>query len=260
MYKIQVNIFPNNSNKKPTTEEAKIIQYNICKAENAKTLDFHEFVSLVGERGYSFKSSFLVGGAKNDNFSAAFMLVLDFDNGTTIENFLNTSKGMGLEPTAIYKSFSYAEELQKFRAIWKLSKPIEDPKVKTVLQLMLMEAFSYCDKNCKDLARLYYGGKGIVHYNEASTLSVRNLLVAVLTKIDHPNHGKKNRRNLCKKLGLNMIDGNFPAIIKKDVNKVEKRHFLNNIYIEDVTDFHPNETIYDGYIFFFSDNYKQDRS
>lgn len=256
MYKIQVNIFPNNSNKKPTSEEAKIIQYNICKSENAKALDFYEFISLVGERGYSFKSSFLVGGAKNDNFSAAFMLVLDFDDGTTIEDFLNTSKGMGLEPTAIYKSFSYAEELQKFRAIWRLNKPIEDPKVKTVLQLMLMEVFSYCDKNCKDLARLYYGGKGIAHYNEASTLSVRNLLVAVLTKTDHPKSGKRNRQNLCKKLGLNMIDGNFPAIIKS----AEKRNILNNIYIEDVADFLPNEVIYDGYIFSFRDNYKQGRS
>lgn len=260
MHKIQVNIFPNNSNKKPTSEEAKIIQYNICKAENAKALDFHEFVSLVGNRGYSFKSSFLVGGAKNDNFAAAFVLVLDFDDGTTIEDFLNASKGMGLEPTAIYKSFSYTEELQKFRAIWKLNKPIEDPKVKTVLQLMLMEVFSYCDKNCKDLARLYYGGKGIAHYNEASTLFVRNLLVAVLTKTEHPKHGKKNRQNLCKKLGLNMIVGNFPAIIKEDVKRGEKCNILNNIYIEDVTDFPPNEAIYDGYIFSFSDNYKQGRS
>ena len=257
MNKIAVNIMPNNLNRKPSSKEVGYIQKNICRSENVKSLYFNEFIDLVGNKGASFKSSYLVGGAKNDNFAAAFMLVLDFDDGMTIKEFLDKTKEIGLEPTAIYKSFSFTEELQKFRAIWKLNKPLENARIKTVLQLLLMELFPKCDKSCKDLSRLYFGGKGVAHYNEASTLSIRNLLIAVLTKMDNNRHGKRNRQRLCKKLGINMIDGNFPAILKETSNWAQKRLMFNSIIIEDKAEKRPNELLYDGYIFSLTDTYEK---
>ena len=305
MFKIAVNIMPNKSGKKPNSKEVRTIQNNICKAENVKSLEFNQFINLVGNKGYSFKSSYLVGGSSNNDFAAAFMLVLDFDDGTRIENFLSKTKSIGLDPTAIYKSFScdtiprshtvlkdskkeakknkihikdifwnkarnykkvipgtirYKVIYHKFRAIWKLNKPIEDPKVKTTLQLMLMEVFPNCDKMCKDLSRLYYGGKEVVYYNEAANLVIRNLIMATLNKYGESKNGKRERQRLCKRLGLNMIEDNFPAILKENSKWWEKCNILNNNIIEDVAEIPPNYVLYDGYIFSFIDTYKQDRS
>ena len=52
---------------------------------------------------------------------------------------------------------------------------------------------------------------------------------------------------LIKKLGVNMIDGNFPAILKETSEWTEKRHMFNNNTIEDKAKNRPNEVLYDGY-------------
>ena len=52
---------------------------------------------------------------------------------------------------------------------------------------------------------------------------------------------------LIKKLGVNMIDGNFPAILKETSEWTEKCEKLNNNIIEDFAENRPNEVLYDGY-------------
>ena len=103
---IKVNILPNPNFKKPDKKEIGKIQKLICKDENIQVLDFKQFAHLVGNKGYIWKSSLLEGGSKNENFKEAYILSLDFDDGVTINDFLENSRSFGLEPTFIYKTFS----------------------------------------------------------------------------------------------------------------------------------------------------------
>ena len=147
MQKIKVNILENTKMIKPSNKLIGTIQKTICLEENIKEIDFDTFVDLVGNKGALWKSSLLIGGAKNINFKCAYVLSLDFDEGLSINDFLENATDLGLAPTFIYETFSSKDDFNRFRAIWKLNEIIDNPQLKNALQLMLMEVFDDCDKN-----------------------------------------------------------------------------------------------------------------
>ena len=251
---MKVNIIKNLKKEKPSKKEYGIIQKTICLEENIKEIDFDTFVDLVGNKGAIWKSSFMEGGAKNINFKCAYMLSLDFDNGISIKDFLENAKDLGLEPTFIYETFSSTDDFNRFRAIWKLKEPIEIAQLKTALQLMLMEVFRDCDSACKDLSRLWIGGKNIAFYNPMNTLDIENLLNATISSIE-TKHGKNSLRGIkafCKSAGLNIFN-KMPFILKSE----EKCPNLYNIYYRKM-DKNPqkNDVIkYDNFEFSLVDNF-----
>lgn len=254
---LKINLIENTKKEKPNKKEYGIIQKTICSEENVKEIDFDTFVDLVGNNGAIWKSSFMEGGAKNINFKCAYMLSLDFDNGISIKDFLENAKDFGLEPTFIYETFSSTNDFNRFRAIWKLNEPIEIAQLKTALQLMLMEVFSDCDGACKDLSRLWIGGKNAAFYNPMNTLNIENLLNATVSAIyvRYDENGAKELKKFCKKIGLNVYN-KFPFIIK--TSKMEGNR--ENLYIKfykEVPENLPKMNFfkYDNFEFSFIDNF-----
>lgn len=229
MNRIKVNILPNPQFRKPDTKEYREIQKTICNDENIKELDFKHFAYLVGEKGYIWKSSLLEGGAKNENFKEAYILSLDFDDGMRIDEFLSISKDLGLEPTFIYQTFSHTEENHRFRVIWKLNEVITMPQLKNALQLMLMEVFPECDNACKDLSRLWIGGKKVSFYNGFNTLNLDNLLNALITSITEKStngHESRDIKKFCKNIGINIYN-KHPFILKSGENHENPYKYIN---------------------------------
>lgn len=256
--KIKINILHNPKFKKPGNEEYRKIQKIICNDENIKELDFKHFAYLVGEKGYIWKSSLLEGGAKNENFKEAYILSLDFDEGIRIEEFLSISKDLGLEPTFIYETFShktvkynkneaekrrqerkkvyrlikanctYKVNNHRFRAIWRLNEVITMPQLKNALQLMLMEIFPGCDSACKDLSRLWIGGKKVSFYNGFNTLNLDNLLNALVNSISErdPHNLNRNIKAFCKRIGINIYN-KYPFILKSEENCEKSYNIIN---------------------------------
>ena len=229
MNKIKINILHNPKFKKPGNEEYRKIQKIICNDENIKELDFKRFAYLVGEKGYIWKSSLLEGGAKNENFKEAYILSLDFDDGMRIDEFLSISKDLGLEPTFIYQTFSHTEENHRFRVIWKLNEVITMPQLKYALQLMLMEVFPECDNACKDLSRLWIGGKKVSFYNGLNTLNLDNLLNALVNSISEKStngHESRNIKKFCKNIGINIYN-KYPFALKIGENHEKSNNIFN---------------------------------
>lgn len=231
MSKIKVNILKNLEKRKPDKKEYGKIQRTICNAENVKELDFKAFAKYVGEFGCCWKSALLVGGSKNENFSEAYVLSLDFDNGITIEDFTSKANDLGLTPSFIYKTFSHTDENHRFRAVWRLNEVITMPQLKTALQIMLMEVFPECDDACKDLSRLWVGGKELVNYNEMITLNIDNLLNACVNAvyIKYGVNGAKELKKFCKKIGINIYN-KMPFAIKNVLKMEENCPNSNYIY------------------------------
>ena len=256
---MKVNIIENTKKEKPSKKEYAVIQKTICNLENVKEIDFNTFVDLVGNKGAIWKSSFMEGGAKNINFKCAYMLSLDFDNGISIKDFLENAKDLGLEPTFIYETFSSTNDFNRFRAIWKLKEPIEIAQLKTALQLMLMEVFKDCDNACKDLSRLWIGGKNVAFYNYLNTLNIDNLLNATVNSITikEPNQVNRNIKAFCKKIGINIY--NKHTFILKSVEKNEKSY--NIYYRENRENRHKiNILKYDNLEFSFTDSFDIDKN
>ena len=257
---MKVNIIKNLKKEKPSKKEYGIIQKTICLEENIKEVDFDTFVDLVGNNGAIWKSSFMEGGAKNINFKCAYMLSLDFDNGISIKDFLENAKDLGLEPTFIYETFSSTDDFNRFRAIWKLKEPIEIAQLKTALQLMLMEVFRDCDSACKDLSRLWIGGKNVAFYNPINTLNIENLLNATISSITLKSsfgHESRNIKSFCKKIGINIYNKQ-PFILKSG----EKCPNLYNIYYREMDKNSQKINIlkYDNFEFSFTDNFDIDKN
>ena len=256
---LKINLIENTKKEKPSKKEYGIIQKTICSEENAKEIDFDTFVDLVGNNGAIWKSSFMEGGAKNINFKCTYMLSLDFDNGISIKDFLENAKDLGLEPTFIYETFSSTSDFNRFRAIWKLKEVIEYPQLKTALQLMLMEVFSDCDSACKDLSRLWIGGKSVAFYNPMNALNIENLLNA-LSNIIEIKHGKNSLRGMktfCKIAGLNMFN-KMPFILKNE-------EICEDFYIQLYREVRKNTQKlnffkYDNFEFSFTDSFDIDKN
>ncbi len=259
---LKINLIENTRKEKPSKKEYGIIQKTICLEENIKEIDFDTFVDLVGNKGAIWKSSFIEGGAKNINFKCAYMLSLDFDNGISIKDFLENAKDLGLEPTFIYETFSSTDDFNRFRAIWKLKVPIEIAQLKTALQLMLMEVFNDCDNACKDLSRLWIGGKNIAFYNPMNTLSIDNLLNSLST-IFEIKYGKENLRAMrafCKKSGINIYN-KMPFILKSEENATFWENPYN-IYYREIPEKSQklNFLKYDNWEFNFTDSFDIDKN
>lgn len=232
------------------------VQRNIWKPINRKELTFKQFAYYVGQKGSLWKSS-LMSGAKNTDFEKAYVMSLDFDDDLTIEQFISNSKDLGLEPSFIYKTFSHTEEQHRFRVIWRLNTPIEDPQLKTAIQLMLMEVFPECDANCKDLSRLWVGGKEVVNYKYENTLNIENLINAVVTTISvkDENHATRNLKAFYKKLGINVYN-KYPFILKSGENHQNTNNILYWEFDENhqLLDENTKNIIYDDFLFSFDNN------
>jgi len=113
-------------------------------------------------KGCTFKPSNLIGKKETDWVSES-LFALDFDENTNIETELNRCKELNILPVFGYTSFSHTEEHHKFRLVFCTNEAITDYNTAKKLQLTLMNVFNNCDEKCKNLSRLYFGGRQLIY-------------------------------------------------------------------------------------------------
>ena len=126
-------------------------------------------------RGQTFKPSFL-NGKKETDWISQQLFALDFDENTTIEEELNRCKELNILPVFGYTSFSHTPEHHKFRLVFCTDEAITDYNIAKQLQLSLMSVFNNCDEKCKNLSRLYFGGKSLIYKNYDNRINCNEIL------------------------------------------------------------------------------------
>lgn len=119
--------------------------------------------------GCTFKPSVL-NGKKEEDWIQQQLFALDFDHATTIQETLNKCIELNILPCFMYTSFNhlvdkndgYGKE-ERFRLVFCANKIITDYSIAKQLQLTLMNVFNNCDEKCKNLSRLYFGGKQLIY-------------------------------------------------------------------------------------------------
>ncbi|MFI3211501.1 MAG: hypothetical protein R3Y64_10695, partial [Peptostreptococcaceae bacterium] len=232
MNKIVVNLMFNPTMDKPQATEYGKIQNRICNDDNLRELPLEEFADLVGNKGAFWKSSLMIGGSSNNNFKEAYVISLDFDDGLTIDTFLGQARDLELEPTFIYKTLSHTKQNPRFRAVWQLKEPITNIDIKNIIQKTIMKVFEECDRNCKDLSRLWVGGKELSFFDKFNYLNIENLFNALVTNrtIKSPKHFTRDLEEIdCKYIGIDMYN-NLPFVIKEfdkiDLTKIDNLHLI----------------------------------
>ncbi len=160
-------------NKKPSKKSAGNISNRIIK--NSVALTPQELAEEI-IKGKSFMPCLLKENANRrtkSNWKQQQLICLDIDSGLTLKSALSKFKH---DAIFIYTTFSHTEENNKFRVVFQLDKPITDNKKLTNIINSLLKKYPEADQRCKDITRLFFGGKDLYVLDYNNKLNTNSLL------------------------------------------------------------------------------------
>lgn len=104
--------------------------------------------------GKAFAPATFNGSRSKENAQEIFLLVLDCDNGTPLEEITTKCKNLGYS-FAIYTTFSHTREKHKFRVVFPLATPIP-ANIYFLLWNWAANKFPNIDLQAKDTSRMFY--------------------------------------------------------------------------------------------------------
>ena len=109
-------------------------------------------------------------------FKSCQVFAIDFDDGESTQQIKDRAKKLGMEFTIIHHSFSSTKEHPKHRGILFTQEKITNFEEAKRFSIALAYAFDG-DKQCIDVARLYFGSKpdSIIEVNKNASVSIETL-------------------------------------------------------------------------------------
>ena len=211
MNEIQVSLDTVGYSMKPGKWEIAGISNRIGSSKQHISMsDIKFFAEDVGQYGISFAPATFKGGVrKAENLEQMQLLALDIDNGATLSEIKNRAKKHDLPILFAYETLTSTNQ-NKFRVVFLNNAPIADVKLAEISQHALMEIFPEADKACKDVSRMYFGGKKLLYFDETiPTVDPESLLrsMTFCTKTRRgPTHYKTHIRKFANKHGIRLND------------------------------------------------------
>ncbi len=148
---------------------------------------------------------------RNDCWTSQQVFGLDFDDGITMDDFMETCINYGIIPAIMYTTFSHTDEHHKFRALWQVPQPITDHRLRWLVIQSLAHVFGKKnDTKCYDPARLFFGGKDLMVMEPDRYIDPYSIVVAATSAIsdrDTGEHVARDIKQFCKIVWLNMVNG-----------------------------------------------------
>lgn len=228
---MRVQMSTTNHKKKPTGKEIGIIKRETLN--NPVDMSMADIANEIGNNGRAFYPAILQGGMKRDNFVEMQWFALDFDNGeVTFENILQIANDYGIAISFAYETFSSTQENQRFRVVFQHEFSIDNVQIAEILIGMLQKIFPYSDKACKDVSRLFFGGKRLLYCDENAHIHlVNNLLFPLYKALDTNNNFPRNIRAFAKAYKIMMVDNKLLIESKQKSINFDGKSPFNNIYI-----------------------------
>ncbi len=132
-------------------------------------------------------------------FKSCQVFALDFDNGESVEDVVAQAEALGLSFNLIHHSFSSTPEHFKLRGILFVEKEIVEFDTARLYSTALAHAFGGADKQCIDVARLYFGSRAdsIVSVSSDSVVEVATL-ERIASSVGAERFLVKGERNVSK--------------------------------------------------------------
>ena len=133
---------------------------NIYESKNIR-----EIADLIGNHGHTWCPAIFNGKRNKNNFKEIQLIALDFDGGISFEEVCQISETYMIPILFAYETFSSVNK-NKFRIVFQLENPIVDMLTFDIIIDMLMTIFKGCDTACKDVSRIFFGGKNLFYFND----------------------------------------------------------------------------------------------
>ncbi len=172
-------------------------------------MDLEELADLNGSKGHTIIPAHLDGGISAKNCVAMQIVALDFDHGCNFADIKRRCDAMGLSITYAYHTFSSSAEEEKFRVIFVLEELLEDQFVINMLLQMMQAIFPECDHSCKNMDRMFFGGKELIYFDGEARMALVRLLHPILESLDVGNHFRENIRQFAKKANILLLNGHL---------------------------------------------------
>jgi len=132
-------------------------------------------------------------------FKGCQVMALDFDNGESAEDIVAQGEALGLTFNLIHHSFSSTPEHPKLRGIFFIEEEVVLFEKARLYSTALAHAFAGADKQCIDVARLYFGSRAdsIVFVSSDSVTSIKTL-EAIASSTGAEKFLVKGERNISK--------------------------------------------------------------
>ena len=138
------------------------------------------FVGLVGKEGCTFcpatfkkgKHDFRYIRKSKENFEQTQLFALDFDNKTpdktvSFEEVKDRAERYDIPILFAYDTFSSVNH-DKFRVVLLNDVPVLNRKLAETMLQALHTVFPEADPSCcKDVSRMYYGGRRLLHFDDS---------------------------------------------------------------------------------------------
>lgn len=181
----------------------------------AKEINFDYFCELVGNEGHAFCVADFIGNKRRtDDFKCQQVFGLDFDNNTNFNEIFKRAESNRLPIALAYETFS-SVNMSRFRIVFRTAFPIFDRRVAKIVIDALFHIFPECDKQCRDVTRIFLGGKNIILKQE-QFLSIENLMMVLpeVLKSRDEKHSKSKVEKFCTEHKL-YRSGGFACITQK---------------------------------------------
>lgn len=203
--KAYVSLDNQSYDKKPEKTEISKIKYRaVSKWE---LIEVDKLADLVGNHGHAMVPAHLEGGIASRNFTGIQLFALDFDHGSRFTDIKRKCEKLEIPVSFAYHTFGSSPEEERFRVVFVYECLIEDAFVAGVISYMLTKIFPECDGQCKNLDRMFFGGKELIYVDGDAHIALVQLLPVFLEAIDTGGNYKKNIRYFSQKTRVLLCDG-----------------------------------------------------
>lgn len=202
--KVQVGIDRVAYKEKPT-REIPIIRKRVMSGWT--TMDIAALADLVGNEGHAFVPGHLIGGISESNCVGMQTFVLDFDDGISFVKIQERCNYYNLPIALAYHTYSSTEDGERFRVVFVHKTYIDDVFViKTVIG-MFHKIFPECDSSCKNLDRMFLGGKGLIYLNENAHVALVQILNSFNEVMNVGGNYKRKIETFCRNSNIVLFNG-----------------------------------------------------
>lgn len=188
-----------------------IMDQSLRVRKHKETLTLEELVQSK-VRGQAHCPSVSDGGMTDSNWLSQIEFELDSDGGTSVHDFLERVERYNIKPFFVYKTFSYTQEKEKFRACFVLEEKVIDTRLRQLIQHSLLKLFlDEIDSHDYSYCPIYQGtNKGAITIDYNAVVNIDNLIMAVCHKIAHEDKNNNCARAIktyAQEIGVNLVNG-----------------------------------------------------
>ena len=231
MDKFEINIDKHQIRKKPPKGDRIFGRISNRVAKNKEVLSIEEITYEVGEHYKAFTRANMCNNTRNYNsFEKQIFLVLDFDEHPNYEKFKEKCQKYGLNYTFTYRSLRWSKENPKFRAVFVLDDWIKDSRIADAVNRLLLIMFDDTDGNdlkadqkCKELRRMFLGGKKVIEAFPENRISIRGVCYAFheyLREKKRDNYGAR-LKTVAKDLNVAIINNKLAIYEAAQANAMQ---------------------------------------